>query len=71
METPKLESREETLIDSLVGELSKLPSVGKKSAQRLAYFLLQQKTENVQKLAQTILVAREQVHPCSLCGNYT
>ncbi len=64
-------SKDETLIENLVGELSKLPSIGKKSAQRLAYYLLQQKSESVQKLAQSMLAAKQNVHACTRCGNYT
>ncbi len=59
------------LIESLVEHLSWLPSVGKKSAQRLAYFLLSNDASKVEQFAQTLLKARRSIRPCSRCGNFT
>lgn len=52
-------------------QLSRLPGIGRKTAQRLAYYLLGVPREQAQELAQAILQAREQVHCCPLCGTYT
>lgn len=58
-------------LQRLVAQLSKLPGIGRKSAQRLAYFLLAQPREEAEALAQAILQARQSVRRCSVCGNYT
>ncbi len=58
-------------LQRLVAQLSKLPGIGRKSAQRLAYFLLAQPKEEAEALAQAILQARQSVRRCSVCGNYT
>lgn len=55
----------------LCAQLAKLPGVGRKSAQRMAYYLLSQPSEQVEALADAILTARTTVHQCRLCGNYT
>lgn len=55
----------------LCAQLAKLPGVGRKSAQRMAYYLLSQPADQVEALADAILTARHTVHACRLCGNYT
>ncbi|MGN1248657.1 MAG: recombination mediator RecR [Candidatus Spyradocola sp.] len=55
----------------LCAQLAKLPGVGRKSAQRMAYHLLSQPADQVEALADAILTARRTVHECKLCGNYT
>jgi len=51
--------------------LSLLPSIGQKSAQRLAYFLMNQDKNKVEDLAGAISLAREKIVHCSVCFNYT
>ncbi len=58
-------------IARLVAELGKLPGIGGKSAQRLAFFLLSQPVEKVESLAQAILDARHTTRICSVCCNLT
>ncbi|MCQ2437736.1 MAG: recombination mediator RecR [Clostridia bacterium] len=58
-------------IARLVNELSKLPGVGKKSAQRLAYHIISLPEEQVRDLAVAIFNGKKQVHYCSVCGNFT
>lgn len=58
-------------IEKLTTQLSRLPGIGRKTAQRLAYYLLGVPREQAQELGQAILQAREQVHCCPLCGTYT
>ena len=58
-------------MSALVQGLSKLPGIGGKTAQRLAYHLLTMPKEQAQALAQSILTATEQVRFCSVCGNMT
>ncbi|HHM23853.1 MAG TPA: recombination protein RecR [Bacteroidetes bacterium] len=58
-------------LEKLIGELSKLPGVGRKSAQRMAFFLLKQPKEEVEQLAQAILEVKEKTRSCSVCFNLT
>lgn len=57
------------LLDDAVGELSKLPGVGRKTALRLALFLLRQPTESVDAFATTISRMRHEVKYCRVCHN--
>lgn len=57
--------------DRLVGEFSCLPSVGKKTAQRYAYFLLTMTDADVQNFADAILQAKRNIHYCKVCANFT
>jgi len=52
-------------------ELSRLPGIGKKSAQRLAYYLASQPEESVRELADALLEGRRGIRMCVRCGNYT
>src|SRR2546422_741883 len=58
-------------LERLVEELVKLPSVGPKSAQRLALHLLKAPREEALSLAEAIRAVRERVGFCRLCGNFT
>jgi recombination protein RecR len=58
-------------IDDLVTELSRLPTIGRKSALRLTYHLLRQPAEQSRRLAQALVTLAEKVRPCSECFNLT
>ena len=58
-------------IAKLVNQLSKLPGVGRKTAQRLAYHIIGLPEEQVRELAVSIFNGKKQIHFCSVCGNYT
>ena len=58
-------------IEKLTTQLSRLPGIGPKTAQRLAYYLLRVQKEQATELAEAILTAREKVHPCPVCGAFT
>ena len=58
-------------ISRLVNQLSKLPGVGRKTAQRLAYHIISQPEEQVRELAVAIFNGKKQVHFCPVCGNFT
>jgi len=60
----------ESLI-SLIAALSKLPGVGPRSAERMALHLVQAETDGVQRLANAILLARERIRFCDICGSLT
>lgn len=55
----------------LLNALSHLPGVGRRSAQRLAYHILEQPEQDVRELAEAIYRARRDIHHCATCGNYT
>ncbi len=55
----------------LIQELNKLPGIGPKSAQRLAYHLIRLPEEEARALAQAVLTAKEKISFCSLCQNLT
>ncbi|HEX2865179.1 MAG TPA: recombination mediator RecR [Deinococcales bacterium] len=55
----------------LIRELSRLPGVGPKSAQRLAFHLFDSSDEDVQALAQAILAAKKELKTCPVCFNIT
>lgn len=58
-------------IEDLVTELSRLPTIGRKSAMRLTYHLLKQPPEQSKRLAQALSVLAEKVRPCERCYNLT
>jgi recombination protein RecR len=55
-------------LEDLITELARLPGLGRKSAQRIAYHLLQQPAERGRRLAETLLQVGERVRPCAECG---
>jgi recombination protein RecR len=55
-------------LERLITEFAKLPGVGRKTAGRLAYHLLQQPRERMTSLAEALGVVAERVHPCQGCG---
>jgi recombination protein RecR len=58
-------------IDDLIAELSRLPGIGRKTAQRLTFHLLQQPPEQVTSLGRALAAVAERVRPCAECGNLT
>ncbi|MDD6204189.1 MAG: recombination mediator RecR [Firmicutes bacterium] len=53
-----------------VNALSKLPGVGGKSALRLAYHIIDMEDSQVRELCDALLAAKEEIHYCSVCGNF-
>jgi len=58
-------------VETLVEELTRLPGVGRKSAQRIAFFLLKASDEDALRLADALRAVKEQVVTCTRCGNFT
>lgn len=56
---------------ALIEELSRLPGIGAKSAQRLAFHIISMPKENVERLANAIVVAKEQIKYCKNCWTVT
>ena len=55
----------------LIEELSKLPTIGPKTAQRLAFYMLSMTPQDAEALAAAILEAKSRIRHCSVCGNIT
>lgn len=58
-------------IERLTNEFSRLPGVGKKTATRYAYKIINMDQKDVQSFADAILEAKQKVRFCSICGNWT
>ena len=58
-------------IQKLATQLGRLPGIGQKTAQRLAYHILDVPEAQALELADAITAARKDVHPCPVCGTYT
>jgi recombination protein RecR len=59
----------EGVVQNLIDELGRLPGVGPKGAQRIAFFLLSADPADVRKLADALVEVTERVRFCSTCGN--
>jgi recombination protein RecR len=58
-------------VDKLIQELNRLPGIGPKSAQRIAYYLLRASEEQTRQLADAIMAVKQKTHLCSICFNVT
>jgi recombination protein RecR len=56
---------------NLIEQLMRLPSIGPKTAQRLAFHILRTPRESVVRLAEALIDAKDKIIPCSVCGNIT
>ncbi|RCV52811.1 recombination mediator RecR [Marinitenerispora sediminis] len=59
----------EGAVQNLIDELGRLPGVGPKSAQRIAFHLLAAETADVKRLVHALVEVKERVRFCSVCGN--
>jgi recombination protein RecR len=59
----------EGIVQELIDELGRLPGIGPKSAQRIAFHILQTQSFDTTRLAQILMDVREKVRFCSICGN--
>ncbi len=58
-------------VSRLVDQFKKLPGIGTKSAQRLAFFILKMESHDATELAETILEVKRSIRRCSICNNLT
>ena len=58
-------------LETLIDELMKLPSVGPKTAQRMALYILKASEADAKRLARAVIDAKEKIAPCSSCGYLT
>ena len=58
-------------LERLIEQFAKLPGIGQKTAQRLAFYILNQPKETAEAFAQALLDAKEKVYTCKVCQNLT
>jgi recombination protein RecR len=61
----------EGAVQELIDELGRLPGIGPKSAQRIAFHILEADPDDMRKLASSIVTVKDKVKFCSICGNVT
>jgi recombination protein RecR len=59
------------LIESLIEEFGRLPGIGRKTAQRLAFHVLKQPRDEALRLSDAVRAVKERVSSCTVCGNIT
>ncbi|QDZ16278.1 recombination mediator RecR [Humibacter ginsenosidimutans] len=59
----------EGVVQDLIDELGRLPGVGPKSAQRIAFYILQTESYDPTRLAEVLTTVRDKVRFCEICGN--
>ncbi|MBQ8531969.1 MAG: recombination protein RecR [Clostridia bacterium] len=58
-------------LTELISQFERLPGIGKKTAQRLAYNILEQPPERAEKFAEALVNARRKIHFCKICQSFT
>ena len=58
-------------LNNLINSLKKLPSIGEKSAERLAFAIMNMEEEDIQMFSDSILDVKKKIKKCSICGNIT
>jgi len=59
----------EGIVQELIDEFGRLPGIGPKSAQRIAFHIVQTESFDVSRLAELLVEVRDKVHFCDICGN--
>ncbi len=58
-------------LNDLIERLSRFPGVGKRSAERIAFYILKMDEEDARNLARRILESHKRIRPCSVCNNFS
>lgn len=58
-------------LNKLIEELEKFPGIGRKTAERLAFYILKSSTDDARELARSIIDAKEKIKYCKICNNVT
>lgn len=58
-------------LNELISQFERLPGIGKKTAQRLAYSILEQPPERAERFAEALVNARKKIHFCKVCQSFT
>ena len=56
-------------VEKLIEQFRKLPGIGRKSAIRMAFSILDLSCEDVENFSQTLIIAKHQIHNCKICYN--
>ena len=59
------------LLENAVNQLSKLPGIGKKTAERLAYSIISWDNDSIDEFSNDLINIKESIHVCPICGMYT
>ena len=59
------------VLNNLIDQLTKLPGIGRKTAQRIGFYILKSRSEDVEYLAKTIIEAKHKLRFCPICYNLT
>ena len=59
------------VLHDLIEDLARFPGVGKRSAERMAFYILKMPAANAEKLARGIMGLRKQIKPCVVCNNFS
>ena len=57
--------------EELVEAIQRLPNIGRRSAERIAYHIIESDEKEVDHLVRAIINAHDKIHKCEICGNYT
>lgn len=58
-------------LNNLIEQFQKLPTIGRKSAERLAMSIVDEDIENVEAFSKSLMEVKERIHHCKICGNLT
>jgi len=58
-------------VEQLITELAKLPGIGRRSAQRITFFMLRRPRDEASALAEAIIALKDKIHFCAQCFNFT
>ena len=58
-------------LDNVINEFSKLPGIGRKSAARIAFHVLEMENEEIERFTEILKEAKLKIKKCSVCGNLT
>lgn len=58
-------------LDNLIEEFQKLPTIGRKSAERLAMNIVERNENDIEEFSKALLEVKEKIHKCEICGNLT
>ncbi|MBM0046802.1 recombination protein RecR [Anaerococcus sp. mt242] len=58
-------------LNNLIGEFQKLPTIGRKSAERLAMNIVERNETDISDFSKALLEVKEKIHKCEICGNLT
>lgn len=58
-------------LNNLIEQFQKLPTIGRKSAERLAMSIVDEDAKSVEDLSKALIEVKERIHHCNICGNLT